>query len=212
MPGLLPSVEDVAGLATETVADSPVIKEVVLAGVCTGGADSDCVYEDVEGEGAFIEDSDGFVDGYKRWSWGGGLLNVYSVAGSRAYFTLTWVSLYDTPEQARARADALKDYDRKALNDEIDEVIQELQLPVRTVNVISVTDTEAPELGDYAVAKDYTFSGSTAIIDGRELRFVRGRTAVRAIVAGVFKKTDAASTRTLAEIIAKRIEPFMTAP
>ena len=212
LPGLLPSVADIAGLATETVADNPVIKEVVLAGVCTGGADSDCTYEDVEGEGAFIADSAGFAAGYKRWSWGGGLLNVYSVAGSRAYFTLTWVSLYDTPEQARAWVDALKNYDRKALNDSIDAVIQELQLPAPTVNVISVTDTDAPALGDYAVTKDYTFSGSTAIIDGRELRFVRGRTAARAIVAGVFKRTDAASTQAMAEIIAQRIEPFMTAP
>ena len=48
-------------------------------------------------------------------------------------------------------------------------------------------------------------------MDGRELRFVRGRTAARAIVAGVFKKTDAASARALAEIIANSIEPFMTA-
>ena len=212
LPGLLPSVADIAGLATETVADNPVIKEVVLAGVCTGGAASDCTYKDVEGEGAFIEDSAGFSAGYKRWSWGGGLLNVYSVAGSRAYFTLTWVSLYDTPEQARAQVGALNDYDRKALNDSIDEVIQELQLPARPVNVISVTDTDAPALGDYAATKDYTISGSTAIMDVRELRFVRGRAVARAIVVGVFKRTDAASTRTLAQIIAKRIEPFMTAP
>ena len=104
--------------------------------------------------------------GYKRWSWGGGLLNVYSVAGSRAYFTLTWVSLYDTPEDAKARVENLKDYDRNALNAEIDDVIQELQLPVRGVNVISVRDADAPQLGDYAVGKEYTFSGSTAIIDG----------------------------------------------
>ena len=210
LPGLLPSVDDVAALATETAEDSPVIKSVVLTGICTGGSESECVYEDVAGETDFASDAGGFLTGYRRWSWGGGLLNVYSVAGSRAYFTLTWASLYDTPAEAKARVDALKEYDRQALNDEIDEVINDLQLPVRSVNVISVRDTDAPPLGDYAVAKEYTFSGSTAIIDGREIRFVRGRTAIRAIVAGVFKKTDIASTRMLAEIIAGRIEPFMT--
>ena len=209
MPGLLPSLDDVAGLATETAEDSPVIKEVVLAGVCTGGADADCVYEGVEGEGEFTVPDDGFIAGYKRFTWAGGLLNVYSVAGSRAYFTLTWVSLYDTPEQARARVDALKAYDRRALNDEIDTVVAELQLPVRGVNIVSVSDADAPPLGDYAVGKDYTFSGSTAIIDGREFRFVSGRTAVRAIVTGVFGKTSAASTLELAKIIEANIEPFL---
>ena len=203
---------DIAGLATETKADSPTIKEVVLAGVCTGGADAECVYEGVQGEGEFPAPGPGFVAGYKRWSWGGGLLNVYSVAGSQAYFTLTWVSLYDTPEDAKAQVDTLKDYDRKALNDEIDDVVQELQLPVRGVNVISVSDADAPQLGDYAVGKEYIFSGSVSVIYGREIRFVRGRTAVRAIIAGKPKKTDIASTRAIAEIIAQRIEPFMTAP
>jgi len=209
LPGLLPSVEDVAGLATETAEDSPVIKDVVLAGVCTGGADADCVYEGVEGEGEFTVPDDGFIAGYKRFTWAGGLLNVYSVADSRAYFTLTWVSLYETPDQARARVDALKAYDRRALNEEIDALVAELQLPVRGVNIVSVSDADAPPLGDYVVGKDYTFSGSTAIIDGREFRFVRGRTAVRAIIAGVFGKTLPESTVALAEIVDANIEPFL---
>ena len=209
MPGILPSLDDVAGLATETADDSPVIKTVVLAGVCTGGEDSECVYEDVEGEGEFTVTDDGFIAGYKRWTWGGGLLNVYSVAGSRAYFTLTWVSLYETPEQARASADALKAYDRRALNEEIDQVVADLQLPVRGVNIVSVSDADAPQLGDYAVGKEYTFSGSTAIIDGREFRFVRGRTVVRSIVTGVFNKTLAESAAALARISEANIEPFM---
>ena len=137
------------------------------------------------------------------------MLNVYSVSGSRAYFTFTWVNLYDTPEQARTWVDALKAYDRQALQDETDELIRELQLPVRGVNIITVADADAPPLGDYAVAKDYAFSGSTAIVDGREIRFLRGRVAVRAIVAGVFRKIDQESVRELSQIIADRIEPFM---
>jgi len=202
-------VDDVAALATETAEDSPVIKEVVLAGVCTGGADAECVYEDVEGEGEFTVAHDGFIAGYKRFTWAGGLLNVYSVAGSRAYFTLTWVGLYETPDQARAQVDALKAYDRRALNDEIDQIVADLQLPVRGANIISVSDADAPQLGDYAVGKEYTFSGSTAIVDGREFRFVRGRTVVRSIVTGVFNKTLAESAAALARISEANVEPFM---
>ena len=201
--------DDIAALATETAADSPIIKSVVLAGVCTGGADADCVYAGVEGEGEFTDSSDGFLAGYKRYTWAGGLLNVYSVAGSRLYFTLTWVSLYDTPEQAKASIDALKAFDRNALNDAINEVVDELQLPVQGVNIVSVSDADAPPLGDYAVGKDYTFSGSTAIIDGREFRFVRGRTVVRAISAGVFRRTFPESTQALAEMIEANLEPFI---
>ena len=209
LPGLLPSVSDIAGLATETAQDSPVIKNVTLAGVCEGLPASECAYREVKGETEFSVREDGFIAGYKRYTWAGGLLNVYSVSGSRAYFTFTWVSLYDTPEQAKAIVDQLKAYDRRALNDETDELIAELRLPVRGVNIISVADADAPPLGDYAAGKEYAFSGSTAIIEGREIRFVRGRTAVRAIVAGVFGKTHADSTLALAQIVESNLEPFI---
>ena len=84
-----------------------------------------------------------------------------------------------------------------------------------TIDRLSVVDLPGmlPSVADIAGLATETVADSPVITDGRELRFVRGRTAARAIVAGVFNKTDAASTRTLtlSEIIAKRIEPFMMA-
>ena len=81
------------------------------------------------------------------------------------------------------------------------------------IDRLSVVDLPGllPSVADIAGLATETVADSPVIMDGRELRFVRGRTAVRAIVVGVFQKTDAASARAMAEIIAKRIEPFMTA-
>ena len=154
-------------------------------------------------------DDDGYIAGYRRITWGGGLLNVYSVASTRTYFTLTWASLYDTPEQARTQVDALKAYDRRALNEEIDAIIAELQLPVAGVNIISVDDADGGGLGDYAAGKEYGLSGSSAILDGREIRFVSGRTAIRTVVIGVFGKTTSESALELARIAESNIEPFL---
>ena len=205
----MPSLENIAALATETAEDSPVIKSVTLAGICEGVPASECVYKDVPGESDISSDEAGFIAGHRRITWGGGLLNVYSVAGTRAYFTLTWASLYETPEQARAQVDALTAYDRRALNDEIDEIIAELQLPVAGVNIISLADTDGGDLGDYAAGKEYGLSGSSAILDGREVRFVSGRTAVRTVVIGVFGKTTFESALELARIAESNIEPFL---
>ncbi len=209
LSGLLPSLEDIEGLATETSEDSPVIKRVTPAGVCEGLPASECVYSGIDGEGEFRAGDAGFIAGYKRHTWAGGLLNVYSLAGTRVYFTLQWVSMYETREQARAQVEALKGYDREAVNRDIGGIVKDLKLPVAAVNIISVVDGDGGGIGDYAAGKEYAFSGSSVVLEGREARFVRGRTVSRVIVVGVYGKTGGESALALSRIVDANLGPFL---
>ena len=195
LPGLLPALDDIAALATETAEDSPVIRPVEHGGEIPVGIESP-----------------GFVAGHATYTWGGGLLIVYSVDGTRAYFTYTDASLYETPEQAAAMVAALTEVKKEDLKRTTDELIVELDFPPVSVGILGLKDASPVEVGDSALGRFYSFSASGIIADVYELRFARGRVGARVVLGGVHKKTDSATAQTVARIIAERIEPYLLKP
>ena len=139
------------------------------------------------------------------------MLTVYSVAGSRAYFTYTDASLYNTPEQAKAAVASLSALDKEDLQKATDALLRGLDFPPLDVNVLAIGDVSPVDLGDVARSRDYTLSVTAIIVDVHELQFSRGRVAARVLLGGVHKQTTPESVQSIARIIAERIEPFMLA-
>ena len=146
--------EDIAALATETPKDSPVIRPVAPGGGIV-----------------VTSDAPGFVAGRAYYTWGGGLLVVYSLDGSRVYFSYTDASLYETPEQAAAMVAALTAVDKDDLKRATEALIVDLDFPPIGVSILGLEEANPVDLGDAALGRDYAFSASGVVIDVHELRF-----------------------------------------
>ena len=202
---------DLGALATETSDDFPGIWPVVLGNQCSSGDRSECAFSHVKADTTFTTNEPGFVAGHWRYTWGGALLALYSVSDSRAVLTYTSVKLFETEEQAQAAVEALAAVDKAEAKRLTNELLESLDQLVTNVSLLKLEDGEDGDLGDHASGKKYTFAASGVLVDVHEVRFARGRAAVRVILAGSLRKVQPESAIGLGRIIEERIEPFILA-